>query len=80
MTRLRIKEVATAKGIKQSRLQIIAELTPASLSRYWLNKTTSVDLRIIGKIAKALGVEPGELFEADEEGESVSRVEQKPAA
>lgn len=67
MTKLRIKEVATAKGIKQSRLQIIAELTPASLSRYWNNKTTSVDLRIIGKIAKALKVEPGELFAACEE-------------
>ncbi len=67
MTRLRIKEVSTAKGIKQSRLQIIAELTPSSLSRYWNNKTTSVDLRIIGKIAKALGVEPGELFAADAE-------------
>jgi DNA-binding Xre family transcriptional regulator len=69
MVRLRVKEVSEAKGIKQSRLQIIAELTPASLSRYWNNKTTSVDLRIIGKIAKALGVQPGDLLEASEEDE-----------
>lgn len=67
MARLRIKEVAEAKGILQSRLQIMAEITPPSLNRYWNNKTTSVDLKIIGKIAKALGVEPGDLIEASEE-------------
>jgi DNA-binding Xre family transcriptional regulator len=67
MARLRIKEVAESKGIIQSRLQIMAALTPASLSRYWNNKTTSVDLRIISKIAKALEVQPGDLFAPDEE-------------
>jgi DNA-binding Xre family transcriptional regulator len=70
MARLKVKEIAEARGIKQSRLQIIAELTPASLNRYWNNKTTSVDLRIIGKIAKALGVQPGELLEASEEDDA----------
>jgi transcriptional regulator with XRE-family HTH domain len=67
MARLRVKEVAQSKGILQSRLQIMAEITPASLSRYWNNKTTSIDLRIISKIAEALGVTPGELIGPDEE-------------
>lgn len=80
MTKLRIKEVATAKGIRQSRLQIIAELTPASLSRYWNNKTSSVDLRIIDKIAKALEVAPGELFAPDEEESDPTKKGKKQAA
>lgn len=75
MARLRIKEVAEAKGILQSRLQIMAEITPPSLNRYWNNKTTSVDLRILGKIAKALNVPPGELIEASEEDDGAEELD-----
>jgi DNA-binding Xre family transcriptional regulator len=68
MIKLRIKEVAEAKGIKQSHLQISAAVTPPLLNRYWNNKTSTVDLKELAKIAKALEVEPGELisFEDDE--------------
>jgi transcriptional regulator with XRE-family HTH domain len=79
MPRLRIKEVAEAKGILQSRLQLMAGITPPSLNRYWNNKTTSVDLKILGKIAKALGVAPGELLEASEE-DATSGPFERPAA
>ena len=75
MARLRVKEIATAKGILQSRLQIMAEVTPPLLNRYWNNKTSTVDLKELAKIAKALGVEPGDLLESDE-----GMNEEKPAA
>ena len=40
------------------------------LNRYWNNKTHTVDLIELEKIAKALGVSPGELIVADEEAAS----------
>ncbi len=67
MARIKVKEIATAKGILQSKLQIIAAVTPPLLSRYWNNKTTTVDLKELEKIAKALGVSPGDLLGPDEE-------------
>lgn len=65
MARLRIKEVATAKGVKQSHLQMDARVTPPLLNRYWNNKTPTVDLNELQKIADALGVEPSELITAE---------------
>ena len=55
MAKLRIKEVAEAKGILQSHLQIAAAVTPPLLSRYWHNKTQSINLVELEKIAQALG-------------------------
>jgi DNA-binding Xre family transcriptional regulator len=65
VAKLRIKEVAEARGVKQSHLQIAAAVTPPLLNRYWNNKTTSVDLTELEKIALALGVEPEELIVSD---------------
>ena len=67
MAKLRVKEIAEAKGVLQSHLQLEARVTPPLLSRYWNNKTSSVDLIELEKIARALGVAPGELIVADEE-------------
>lgn len=67
MARLRIKEVAEAKGIRQSHLQLDARVTPPLLSRYWNNKTSTIDLNELEKIARALGVTPGELIVGDDE-------------
>lgn len=75
MAKLRIKEVALAKNIKQSHLQIMAAITPPVLYRYWHNKTSSVDLAILEKIAKALGVEPSELLISDAEFERLQQEE-----
>ncbi len=65
MAKLCIKEVAESKGVLQSHLQIAAAVTPPLLNRYWNNKTSTVDLAELEKIAKALGVEPGELIVSD---------------
>ena len=70
MARLRIKEIAESKHIKQSHLQIMAAVTPPLLNRYWNNKSPSVDLKALEKIAKALGVTTGELIADDEKSEA----------
>jgi len=56
MLKLRIKEVAEEKNIKQSRLQRESGVTMPTLRRYWTNDTESIHLVSIEKIAKALGV------------------------
>jgi DNA-binding Xre family transcriptional regulator len=70
MAKLRINEVAQERGINQSQLQIKSGVTLPLLSRYWRNRTDSVNLDAIEKIAKALGVKPGELIVPDEEAKS----------
>jgi transcriptional regulator with XRE-family HTH domain len=67
MAKLIVKEVAQAKGIKQSHLQIEAKVTPPLLYRYWHNKTSTIDLTELEKIAKALGVKSKDLIVDDDE-------------
>jgi DNA-binding Xre family transcriptional regulator len=74
MTRLRIAEVATQRGLNQSQLQIKSGVTPPLLNRYWHNNTQGVNLAALTKIARALGVKPGDLIvEEDEQKEEVKR-------
>ena len=65
MTRLIVREIAEKQGLNQSQLQMRAGVTPALLNRYWRNTTDSVTLEALGKIARALGVEPGALIVED---------------
>lgn len=60
--RLRIKEIAVAKGIKQYQLAERSGVTPQLLNRYWNNNIQRVDLEELNKIAIALGVAPGDLI------------------
>lgn len=71
MARLRVRQVAREKGILQSHLQLEARVSPPVLNRYWWNKTSTIDLDIIEKIANALGVEPGALLERGSREEMV---------
>lgn len=61
--RLRIKELAQAKGIKQYELAEKSGVTPQLLNRYWNNNIQRVDLEELNKIAMALSVDPGDLIE-----------------
>src|SRR5882672_7774682 len=70
MARLIIKEIAEKQGLNQSRLQIKAGVTAQLLNRYWNNNTESVALKQLDMIAKALGVNPGDLIMPDDEGKS----------
>ena len=67
MAKLIIKEIAKSRGLNQSQLQLKAGVTPQLLNRYWNNNTSSVVLDALDKIAKALGVTPGELIVTDTE-------------
>lgn len=63
MLRLRIHEVAREKGMKQGQLQVKSGVTPQLLQRYWHNHTLSAAFEPLEKIARALDVPVGELFE-----------------
>jgi DNA-binding Xre family transcriptional regulator len=67
MARLIIKEIAQSKGLRQGQLQQQSEVTPQLLSRYWNDKMDRVELVALEKIAKALGVKPGDLIISDED-------------
>ncbi len=71
MAKLIINRVAKSKGIKQSHLQLDARVTPPLLNRYWNNKTSTIDLNELEKIARALGVTPEDLIVSDEEFEQM---------
>lgn len=81
MAKLIIKQVAKSKGILQSHLQLDARVTPPLLNRYWNNKTSTIDLNELEKIARALNVSPEELIVSDEKFEEIQQAEQEePAA
>jgi len=65
MVRLIIKDLAKAKGLNQSQLQLKAGVTAQLLNRYWNNHTSSVALEQLDKIARALDVLPGDLIVRD---------------
>jgi DNA-binding Xre family transcriptional regulator len=65
--RLLIKELAQAQGMKQYELAEKSGVTPQLLNRYWNNNVQRVDLEELNKIAKALGVRPGDLIAADDD-------------
>jgi len=67
MARLIIKEIAEERKLNQSQLQIKSGVTLPLLNRYWHNHTQSVALDQLEKIARALGVKPGDLIVSEEE-------------
>lgn len=62
MIKLRIAELAKEQGINQSQLQIKSGVTLPLLNRYWHNHTQGVNLEALAKIARVLGVKPGDLI------------------
>lgn len=77
MSKLIIRQVAEQKDIKQSQLQAKAGVTAQLLYRYWHNFTKSVELEQLEKIAKALGVEPGELIVSEKKYRSLIEQEEE---
>ncbi len=69
MARLIIRELAEKQNFSQSRLQREAGVTMAQLRRYWYNQSESVTLDGLSRIAKILGVKPGDLIVEDEDNE-----------
>jgi DNA-binding Xre family transcriptional regulator len=63
MIRLRVKEVAAAKGISQGKLQRQSDMDMKTIRKIYRNPLTIITTETLDKLAKALGVAPGELIE-----------------
>ena len=72
MIRLRVKEVAQAKGVSMSRLSRISDVNYKTIQQIWRNPYREVSIKTIEKLAKALGVSSHELIEDIPEGEGSS--------
>ena len=62
-TRLRVKEIATAKGWTQTKLQRAADVHPRTMQEIYNNPERDVYYSILLKIAKLLKVEVSDLVE-----------------
>ena len=71
MVKLIIRELAEKQHISQSRLQREAGITMPQLRRYWYNESESVVLDALARIAKVLGVKPGDLIVEDDHEQNV---------
>ena len=63
MIRLRVKEVATQRGINMAQLSRKANIDPRTLRRIYHYPTATVSTDTLNKLAAALGVSPTELIE-----------------
>ncbi len=63
MRRLRVKEVAQAKGFTMARLHRAADINLKTMQVIWHNPQHDASLNTLDKIAKALGVPITELIE-----------------
>ncbi len=68
--RLRVKEVARKRGFSMGKLQRDADVAYNTVKRMYKNPYHVITTETLGKLAKALGVSPGELIEevSDDEG------------
>lgn len=60
--RLRLKELRDAADLTQEELSDRAKVRQATISELEAGKRQRVDLGILERLARALDVEPGELF------------------
>ncbi len=68
--RLRVKEVARKRGFSMGKLQRDADVAYNTVKRMYKNPYHVVTTETLGKIARALGVSPGELIEEVPDAES----------
>jgi DNA-binding Xre family transcriptional regulator len=61
--RLRVKEIAKQKGFSMGKLQREADIAYNTVKRMYKDPYYITTTETLGKLAKALGVSPGELVE-----------------
>ena len=61
--RLLVKEVAKQKGFSMGKLQRDADVAYNTVKRMYKNPYHIITTETLGKLARALGVSPGELIE-----------------
>lgn len=65
--RLRIKEVATQKGISMYKLHMRSEIALSTVKRLFRDPYAEVKLSTLARIGEVLGVPTAELFEDEDE-------------
>lgn len=80
MRRLRVKEVAQARGFTQARLHRAADINLKTIQAIWHNPQHDASLKTLDKIAKVLGVPVTELIEDVPEDELPSATKLKKVA
>ncbi len=75
VVRLRVKEVAREKGISMGKLQRDADVAYNTVKRMFKDPYYITTTETLGKLARALGVSPGELLEevSDESRRGLTR-------
>lgn len=63
MIRLKVREVAQAKGFSMSRLSREANMAYKTIQRIWRYPDHEVTTTTLNKLAKTLGVTPSDLME-----------------
>jgi DNA-binding Xre family transcriptional regulator len=69
MTRLRIRELATQRGLNQKELADKSGVSAQLINRYWNYPMQRVELDALAKIAKALHCKVADLIEVEGEDE-----------
>ena len=63
MIRLRVREIAEAKGVTMTQLSRVADIDYITVQRIFRDPSRKISLTTLDKIAKALGVPATELIE-----------------
>ncbi len=63
MIRLRVKEVAEAKGVSRLRLSRIADVNYKTIQGIWRDPYREISIKTLEKLARALKVPSSELIE-----------------
>ncbi len=67
MTRVRIREIAEARGLDVAKLSRRADLAYRTVWQLWNDPDRDVSIKTLGKIADALGVPVTDLIEEEAE-------------
>jgi DNA-binding Xre family transcriptional regulator len=70
MPKLRVREIAEQQGLNASKLSRRADLSQPVVYGIWNNPYAVCTTVTLEKLAKALGVSIGELFEVSDEGKN----------
>jgi DNA-binding Xre family transcriptional regulator len=73
--RIKLRELAKARGIGQRRVAKKADLDLSIVQRIYQNPHANITLATLEKLARALDVEPGELLELDPPRSSSATIE-----
>ncbi len=65
--KIRLQELAQARGLNLSQVQRRTGLTMTQVRRYWRNETSSVSLHALEALCDLLEVMPGELLARESE-------------